>query len=342
MSELQSAINHLIDARNCGNLMRSFASGAISSSGRGLQAIARGGEGMTDNFQTNAEQRAESATRHEAFAVNLVDVRRTVSEILSQIGRFGFFDFYTKHDIVHVDEMLAQLDWLVPDTTKKIMSDADWFITVLSIYFHDLGLMITKEEFARRDESGFRRFCDDRLFSGEDGEDYRAKVQQLTPWERERFLYEEFVRFHHGHRVRCWIENRPEAELGYAAAAIKELDTLLIKLSPLVRRDIGLLCESHNLDDLEDLKKYKVTQPYGNSDAETANLHYGAILLRTVDLLQITRQRAPAVLYRVINPTDPVSQREWAIGWRTTRAFSAGSRRRARACARGGALGWKM
>jgi molecular chaperone HtpG len=31
-----------------------------------------------------------------------------------------------------------------------------------------------------------------------------------------------------------------------------------------------------------------------------------------VDLLQITQHRTPAVLFRLINPTDPISQREWA------------------------------
>jgi len=34
-------------------------------------------------------------------------------------------------------------------------------------------------------------------------------------------------------------------------------------------------------------------------------------MLRTVDLLQITKQRAPSILFRFINPTDPVSQIEW-------------------------------
>jgi hypothetical protein len=70
-----------------------------------------------------------------------------------------------------------------------------------------------------------------------------------------------------------------------------------------------LVCESHHLDDLNDLEKYRVSQPYRDSNAETANLQYAAILLRVADLLHITSDRTPSICFRVINPTDPVSQR---------------------------------
>ena len=73
-----------------------------------------------------------------------------------------------------------------------------------------------------------------------------------------------------------------------------------------------MVCQSHHLDDLADFRKYQVSQPYGNSDEETANLQYGAVLLRAADLLHITSDRAPSIAFRVINPTDPLSQQEWA------------------------------
>lgn len=55
---------------------------------------------------------------------------------------------------------------------------------------------------------------------------------------------------------------------------------------------------------------FKTSQPYG-TDEETVNLQYCAVILRTVDLIQITRRRTPAVLYQLINPSDPQSQLEW-------------------------------
>ncbi|HXH45489.1 MAG TPA: ATP-binding protein [Bradyrhizobium sp.] len=62
---------------------------------------------------------------------------------------------------------------------------------------------------------------------------------------------------------------------------------------------------------MDDLSKYKPFKPYAASQAETANLLYAAVLLRTTDLLQITRQRAPSVMFRMIDPKDPISQTEW-------------------------------
>src|ERR1700722_18080499 len=159
---------------------------------------------MNTSLRTFAEQAAHRATSRAPFAINLREIRRTVEEILGQVGRFSFFDTYTKHDISHVDEMLGQLEWLISEDVRKVMTDADWILIVLSAYFHDLGMLITKTEFENRQHSGFGKFCEEHLFVGEGGQDYRGKVDALPPEQRDRFLYEEFVRFHHGVRVRGW------------------------------------------------------------------------------------------------------------------------------------------
>jgi hypothetical protein len=120
------------------------------------------------------------------------------------------------------------------------------------------------------------------------------------------------VRFNHAKRIRIWIEGNHNSELGAAESSVTELSEILAGLHPEFRSDLALVCESHNLDDLDDCDKYKLAKAYGNSDAETANLQYCAIILRTSDLLQFHKQRAPSTLYRLINPTDPLSQAEWA------------------------------
>ena len=222
------------------------------------------------------------------------------------------FHEYTVHDISHVDDMLATLDWLILPQTKESLSKAEWLMIVLSIYFHDMGLVVTEQEYQRRSSSGFREFCDDKLFSSPAGADYKAKVDTLPDDQRDRFLYQEFVRSNHARRVRAWIEGRANTELGDALAQMKEIDRLLAPLDADFRRDLGLVCESHNLDDIDNVSKYRISHPYGNSEDETVNLQYCAVILRMVDLLQITRGRTPSVLYRLINPTDPISQAEWA------------------------------
>jgi molecular chaperone HtpG len=207
-------------------------------------------------FISHAERQAILATERPPFAVNLTDIKSTVAEILDQVGRFGFFNQYTPHSIKHVDEMLKTLDWVIPESTATLMSPADWFLIVTASYFHDLGLLITADEFERRDQSDFRRFCEQRLFSGEKGEDYRQQLSGLITLEREKFLCQEFVRANHGRRVRAWIEGSPDPELGSASSAIQIIDGLLRNLDGLVRKDLAGICESHTLNDLSDFKKY--------------------------------------------------------------------------------------
>jgi len=181
----------------------------------------------------------------------------------------------------------------------------------LACYFHDLGLLVSREEFDHRDRSNFRNFCENVLFSGPEGGDYHAKVNELDPLEGEKLLYQEFVRYNHAARVRGWILGKADPTLGSASAAAAEVDRLLKPLDMRVRVDLANICESHNLNDLDDELKYPLFQPYGGTEDETVNLQYAAAILRTTDLIQITRQRAPTVLFRFINPTDPISQIEW-------------------------------
>jgi HD superfamily phosphodiesterase len=125
----------------------------------------------TPSLESYAERRALQATQYEGFGVNLQEIKRTTAELLSQIGRNGFFAEYSKHDISHIDEVLRLAEWLVDDATKKIMTDADWFLITLSIYFHDMGMLVTNEEFANRERSGFNEFCNQHLFSGPRADD---------------------------------------------------------------------------------------------------------------------------------------------------------------------------
>jgi hypothetical protein len=232
------------------------------------------------------EKKAVRATSLEAFPINLEDLRRNVYLLLSEFGKHGFFDEYTVHDFSHCYEMLKLIEWLVPTETAAGMSDGDWLTTVLACYLHDLGLLITRDEFANREKSDFPRFCQQVLFSGPGAVDYRAKVQQLPGDQSERFLYQEFVRANHASRIRAWIEGKPLFSLGFAESAFAEIQNLLNKFSPAYRKDLALVCESHNLDDVNDvndLKKYRVSQPYGNSDRETVNLQYCSVLLRSAD-----------------------------------------------------------
>src|SRR5579871_2236491 len=259
-----------------------------------------------------AERRAELAQKYGAFSgINLTNIRTALKELLAHIGRLGIFHQYTNHDIRHIDKLLASLEWIVPPATQKAMTPADWLMIVLAIYFHDLGMLVTKSEYDDRHSSGFECFKEDTLFGKMEGPDYRSKVTEMTPEDGDKFCYQEFVRWNHAHRISQWITGKFSKEFGSSDAIGKEVRTLVQSLGHKFCRDLGIVCESHHREDLYDLNIYKVSQHYGDSEAETANLQYASILLRTVDLLHVTKDRAPSLAFRLINPSDPISQEEW-------------------------------
>src|SRR5690348_360889 len=96
---------------------------------------------------TGIEKKAEIAENLDAFSgLKLLHIKKKISEILGLIGRFEIFDQYTKHDISHINELLKIAEWIIPDDTKEKLTPADCLMIILSIYFHDLGMLVTKEE----------------------------------------------------------------------------------------------------------------------------------------------------------------------------------------------------
>lgn len=260
-----------------------------------------------------AEQKAEKAENLKSFSgIKLLHIKKQVAQILAQIGRDGIFDEYTKHDISHIDYMLDSLDWIIPDSTKSILTPTDWLMLTLSIYFHDLGMLVTKDEFKMRDKSEFPVFKQN-ILEGKLGLDYKDKVLGIdSSASQDRFIYQELVRKTHAERIKYWILDESNPLFSSELTIIDEIKKLISNADNMFRRDLALICESHHLDDLDDFDKYKPNQQYGPSNNEKTNLNYCALVLRTADLLHITSDRTPSIEFRLINPTDPISQDEWA------------------------------
>jgi molecular chaperone HtpG len=264
-------------------------------------------------LQSKAEQKAVIAEELNAFhGIKLIHIKTQVAHCLNQIGRNGIFDEYTKHDISHIDYMLESLNWIIPEKTSEIMTPTDWLIIVLAIYFHDLGMLVTSEEFKNRDKSIFPKFKED-ILNGEKGISFRDKILSIKNLEdQDRFIYQELVRATHAERIKYWILGESNPNFESANNTTKEIRELIGTLIYVFRRDLANICESHHLNDLDNFDKYKLNTPYGSRIEEVANLHYCALVLRTADLLHITSDRTPSIEYRLINPVDPISQDEWA------------------------------
>lgn len=265
---------------------------------------------MAREFKSNIEIKAEKAENSRQFSgIKLLHIRNKVEEMLQLIGREGMFSQYTKHDISHIDEMLRIAEWLIPINTFKNMTYADCLMLVLAIYFHDLGLLVTKKEFENREVSGFEDFKN-KVDQREYGLEYFDK-ENVNFEDKEKFLYQEFIRSIHATRIKNWIIGEFKFCDGNCKEVIDAINDILNPLGNLFRRDLGIICESHHKDDMDNFDIYKTCTKYGNEKDERVNLHYIAIILRTADLLHISMDRTPSVQYRLIDVTNPVSIIEW-------------------------------
>jgi histidine kinase/DNA gyrase B/HSP90-like ATPase len=272
------------------------------------------GTSVTVDLPSETERRAENAQSFRAFqGLNLRNVRDNVAEALTNFDKFSMLDEYTKHDISHIDSMLEIYAWLIPDETREAMTRADWLLLTISTYLHDFGLLVTRDEYDRRQSSDFPAYKA-RIYENADAayRDYRAQLEKLNAEEREKFLYQEFVRSLHAPRIRSWLEETPDPRFGFDERIAQGVKSLLGSVEPTFIEDMGIVCESHHLNDLSDIKKYPLSRPYGSRPEEEANVQYAAILLRTADLLHITRDRVPPFSALVVNPRNPKSQVEWA------------------------------
>ena len=266
---------------------------------------------FTTSFFCRIKDKSRDLPEFQNFS--LPGVRTKVAEILRLFGKVeGLFSTYTVHDITHIDAMLKMLDWLIPDSTRSIMSPLDWLITVLGIYFHDMGMVVAAQEFEqRRNNQEFTSWFDS-LQKTSNGREYLARTNRMSAEEKERFFFQEFVRKGHAARIRDFITGRRSRIWGDAAEPISgEIRNLLKPLPSRFRDYLGLVCESHHLENLNDLKIYPLCARCGSDPSEVLNVQYAAILLRTADLLHITKDRTPSVEYEAIRFSDPKSVEEW-------------------------------
>ena len=162
-------------------------------------------------LRSNAEKLADQARELPNFKdFPLPGVKEHVAQILDMIGRVeGIFSTYTKHDISHIDTMLDMLDWLIPPSTKEIMSPVEWLLITLSVYLHDLGMVVTADEYFKREENSLYNEFREGIEKDPNGKDYLARVNKsMATEEKERFFYQEFIRSEHAKRIREWISGR--------------------------------------------------------------------------------------------------------------------------------------
>ena len=253
------------------------------------------------------EKRAEEAENLKfCTGIKLNHIKKCIAQMLSTIGSNSIFSQYTRHDISHVNEMLKIAEWLIPEETQQTMTSSDYLMLTLAIYFHDLGMVVSKKEYDNRNSnSEFLQFKSARIND--------ASKEFRTFYENETYLYQEFVRQYHAKRIRGWLDLNSPNKYGISTEQQSIINSMFSSAQDfeLFKKDLGLICESHHLDDIHDFSKYKIQSRYGNTDDEIVNLNYIAIILRIADLLHITDDRTPSIPRIIIDVNNPISILEW-------------------------------
>lgn len=264
---------------------------------------------MVEELKTQIEKRAEKAEELRVFSgVKLLHIKKQVELLLEHIGDYGIFAEYTKHDISHIDEMLNIAEWIIPEKTKEVMTSSEWMMLVLAIYFHDMGMLFSKEEYDNRDNTEFKLYKK-RALDGEFGKDYISKIEKLE--EPDAFLFQEYIRKNHAKRIRMWISGQIDDNLHYTRRISEQIQKLIESIDNLFIQDLAMICESHHLSNLDDYTIYNTNKCYESADNAKVNLQYISVILRTVDLLHITMDRTPTIEFNTFCPTDPISVIEW-------------------------------
>jgi hypothetical protein len=266
------------------------------------------------NLLTQAEKKADESRNFPAFReFSLPGIREQVSHLLSQIGRVkSVFTTYSKHDISHIDAMLRMLDWIIPDKTQQKMTSADWLLVTLSIYLHDLGMLVLSEEYSNRNNNLEFVNWFNNLYKSNEGRDYLARTHRMSEAEKQEFFFQEYVRKGHAARIKEWIIGEHSRKWGPEIKPLSdEVYKLLQPLPIRFREYLSVVCESHHSEDLSTRDTFPLFAPCGTEVEEAINVQYAAILLRTTDLLHVTKDRTPSIMLQTIKLSDPKGISEW-------------------------------
>ena len=130
---------------------------------------------------------------------------------------------------------------------------------------------------SRDGDAKFRAFAES-LNNDPSSRDYLDRIQTIPEDERDVFLYQEFIRANHAHRIREWVTGERDGDWGEHLGPIaREIATIVSSLPDRFRRNLADICESHHKDNLEDRSYFPLGQTYGSPEA-IAKGEVGAIL----------------------------------------------------------------
>lgn len=230
------------------------------------------------------------------YVTTLTDFKKKVSDEVRYIN--VLFPEYTPHDAdYHLSRLYDIADDILGDTLIKNLNATELLIVSIALYGHDWGMAVSEAE--------KELIVFDRLTSGADRTDFALLTnehQDFIRFKNTNFpnideeitteIWQEYVRSTHawrsGARVRKYFQAIDKG-IGEAAAKV---------------------CEGHWVDFkvIEDYHAYPVNYA---TCGELVNLKALAIYVRLVDLLDISRDRTPYIIWKFVAPKNARSKMEW-------------------------------
>jgi hypothetical protein len=229
------------------------------------------------------------------FLAKLDELRHRISSEVKYIVKL--FPEYTPHDEEHHLSRLFFLgDELLGDAVIANLNSTELFILASSLYGHDWGMAVSDNEMEliSYDKNDIENDFGVALIDGE-----RLKFQAFMKENNLKsfndislFHWQEYIRNTHairsGERIRKYFESI-DSGLGEAIARASE---------------------GHWLDfkDIQNPHSYPTNFAVSN---ETVNLRAIALYVRLIDLLDITQERTPYVIWKYVAPKSIRSKMEW-------------------------------
>ena len=211
---------------------------------------------------------------------NIIKIRANVSPILGRIS--AFFTDYTNHDVSHCDQVVLNLNWIIPKKVINSLNRYEIQILLLACYLHDVGMALGESE---ADE--IARTSDFQLYKRQ------AAVKDKDKSDEE--LLRDYVRLIHHRRSEKYIIDN------YRELGIEDYN---------IARAVGILARGHREEDLLDGERFD-SRYYVVSGRDPVCLVFLAGCLRIADEVDITRVRTPELLKKLVSPKNPISKQEW-------------------------------
>jgi molecular chaperone HtpG len=248
-------------------------------------------------------------------------------EVILRDNKLEFFPEYTDHGIDHITDVLNAAEELISEPSWELLTANDVSLLVQAVVLHDLGMhlnshlfhnLITNDEITIKEidkktwpalwmefiEEAMRLSDIEQLnILGSIATIQIPDFANLT--DRDKRLIGEFLRRHHPRLCH-------EISIGalHSFHAENDLNGIFGKN---IRFLAGIIGRSHGMALRDTFPYLKNVYSDGWKTPFGVKAIFLMVLVRIADYMQIQKERAPAVLYRIRNLKSPYSQREWEL-----------------------------